>query len=183
MSKDYIWLMATGVSFVLGVAAGILVMRDRMEQKYQRIAQEEIDSVKEAFARRKREEDTRRKQEEEEAQVKEPPTPASPPDAARALNVYSGGKNGPHVIPPEEFGEKDGYDTITLVYFADGVLTDDDNHPVDDVGIVGEDSLTHFGEYEDDSVFVRNDGLKCDFEILYDMRRYSDVAMTMPPEG
>lgn len=52
---------------------------------------------------------------------------------------------------------------------------------VDDVEeIVGEESLTHFGEYEDDSVFVRNDRLKCDYEILLDQRNYSDVTKTMP---
>ena len=42
--------------------------------------------------------------------------------------------------------------------------------------IVGLDSLTHFGEYEDDSVFVRNDVMKCDYEILLDHRNYKDVA-------
>ena len=39
--------------------------------------------------------------------------------------------------------------------------------------VVGMESLTHFGEYEDDSVFVRNDRLKCDYEILMDERTYS----------
>ena len=42
--------------------------------------------------------------------------------------------------------------------------------------IVGEESLNHFGEYEDDSVFVRSDRLKCDYEILLDQRNYSDVV-------
>ena len=30
--------------------------------------------------------------------------------------------------------------------------------------------------YEDDSVFVRNDVMKCDYEILLDHRNYKDVA-------
>ena len=46
--------------------------------------------------------------------------------------------------------------------------------------IVGKESLNHFGEYEDDSVFVRNDRLKRDYEILLDQRNYSDVVKTMP---
>ena len=39
---------------------------------------------------------------------------------------------------------------------------------------VGLDSLTHFGEYEEDSVFVRNDNLKIDYEILRDEDDYYD---------
>ena len=41
--------------------------------------------------------------------------------------------------------------------------------------IIGEGSLERFGEYEEDSVFVRNDRLKCDYEILLEPRKfYSD---------
>ncbi len=49
---------------------------------------------------------------------------------------------------------------------------------VDDIEeTVGIDSLTHFGEYEDDSVFVRNDERKCDYEILLDHRDYEDCVL------
>ena len=48
---------------------------------------------------------------------------------------------------------------------------------VEDVdNVVGEESLNCFGKYEDDSVFVRNDVLKADYEILLDERNYSDVV-------
>lgn len=87
----------------------------------------------------------------------------------------------PYVISPEEFGEFEEYEKISLTYYADKVLADENDEEVDDVDeIVGEESLNHFGEYEDDSVFVRNDRLKCDYEILLDQRNYSDVAKTMP---
>ena len=46
--------------------------------------------------------------------------------------------------------------------------------------MVGFESLNHFGEYEDDSVFVRNDAKKCDYEILLDQKLYSDVINEMP---
>ena len=50
------------------------------------------------------------------------------------------------------------------------------NFPIVDMDVIGgEDTLTHFGEYEDDSIFVRNDELKIDFEILRDERNYTDV--------
>lgn len=74
--------------------------------------------------------------------------------------------NRPYVIKPEEFGNGD-YETVSFTYYSDGVLTDDFDNPIEDIDYyVGEESLDHFGEYEDDSVFVRNDNLKTDFEIL-----------------
>lgn len=82
----------------------------------------------------------------------------------------------PYVITPGEFGEKDDYDIISLTYYADEVLTDEENELVDVENTVGYDSLTHFGEYEDDSVFVRNDRRRTDYEILKDYREYSDVV-------
>ena len=81
----------------------------------------------------------------------------------------------PHVISPEEFAEIEEYETTSLYYFSDGILTHLNGEVVEDVDeIIGTESLTHFGEYEDDSVFVRNDKLKCDFEILRDPTRYAD---------
>ena len=86
-----------------------------------------------------------------------------------------------YVIPPESFGETD-FETVSLSYYADKVLVDDTKHEVitnvDE--LVGRNSLETFGEYEDDSVFVRNENLKKDFEILLDMRNYSDVSSIKP---
>ena len=83
----------------------------------------------------------------------------------------------PYVIKPEEFGEILEYESISLTYYADGVLADEYDEVIDDVDeIVGEESLTTFGQYEDSAVFVRNDARKTDYEILLDLRNYSDVV-------
>ena len=87
----------------------------------------------------------------------------------------------PYVIAPEEFGELDDYETETLTYYKDKVLADDWDNRIENVDdLVGEESLTHFGEYEEDSVYVRNDTTKTDYEILLDERNFSDVR---PMEG
>lgn len=87
----------------------------------------------------------------------------------------------PYVISPDEFGEFEDYERISLSYYADQILADEDDEKVEDVdNVVGLESLAHFGEYEDDSVFVRNDRLKCDYEILLDQRTYSDVIKQRP---
>ena len=81
----------------------------------------------------------------------------------------------PYVITPDEFGDIYEYEKLTLFYFADGVVTDSERQPLDDVDeIVGLDSLDHFGEYEDDAVYVRNDRLKADYEILKDLENYAE---------
>lgn len=107
-------------------------------------------------------------EEDEEEEILPPPA-----------DVNNDPQDKPYVISPDEFGEFDDYGTISLTYYADGILTDDADEPIEDVeGVVGAESLNHFGDYEDDSVFVRNDRLKSDYEILLDQRRYSDVAKT-----
>lgn len=77
-----------------------------------------------------------------------------------------------HVVSPEEFSDTD-YDTESLTYFADGVLTDIyDNRISDAEDIVGTECLTKFGEYEEDTVYVVNDKLKMAYEILKDDDKY-----------
>ena len=65
--------------------------------------------------------------------------------------------------------------------FPDDVLTDSDDVIIDNIEeTVGSDSLNHFGEFEEDSVYVRNDKLKCEYEILYIQEKYSDVLKRKP---
>lgn len=91
------------------------------------------------------------------------------------------GTDHPHIITPEEFGEKEDYDTISLTLYSDGVVADDADKPIDDIDdVIGKGSLDHFGEYEDDSIFVRNDKLKCDYEVLIDEREYAQILEEKP---
>jgi hypothetical protein len=89
----------------------------------------------------------------------------------------------PYVITPEAFMEHEDYDHVTLTYYADGVLADENDEIIDNVDdVVGLESLKHFGEYEDDSVYVRNDGRKIDYEILLDNREYSEINLPSSTE-
>ena len=84
----------------------------------------------------------------------------------------------PYVIEPRYFDEYDDYNTINLTLYADGVLVDDSsNEPVEDVDeTVGLDNLDHIGDYEEDAVHIRNDKLRCDYEILCDTKKYSEIC-------
>lgn len=82
---------------------------------------------------------------------------------------------GPEVIDPCEFGEYADYEIETLYYYADDLLVDDMDNPIEDVeNIVGSYALTTFGKYEDDAVHVRNDAKRRYYEILRSEREYSE---------
>lgn len=185
------------LGFIFGAASGATVAWYLLKDKYETLAQEEIDSVKEVFARREQEmKDETVKRNVAEGIKDSDRTKPDLKEYAEQLkkNGYirysdlsaddegvSDKQTKPYVIPPEQFGDDESYDQISLTYYADGVLADENDEVIDDVEeTVGNESLNHFGEYEDDSVFVRNDTRKCDYEILLDQRTYSEVAEEMP---
>lgn len=175
-------------TFSLGAAAGSLVTWKIVKTKYEQIAQEEIDSVKDAFSRK----NTALTNEVEKAHAclkansENNKVPGFYDSMVEDLG-YSAAEekkekgeavkdNKIYVISPDEFSDRGDYKVESLTYYQDKVLTYDNGEIIENVDeIVGSDSLEHFGEYEDDSVFVRNEKMKTDFEILLDERCYSNA--------
>jgi len=186
--------------FIFGAAIGSVVTWQYTKKKYEQIAQEEIDSVKETFSKLKaKNKDAERAKDkpsimEYAAKLRKQgyinySNTDSLSENEEDSNVFEEEvdenmiNDKPYIISPDEFGEYYDYDTISLTYYADQVLVDEDDELVEDIeGTVGFESLNAFGMYEDDSVFVRNDRLKCDYEILLDQRKYSDVIKRKPHE-
>ena len=188
MSKGTFGAFCLGA--VLGAAAAWLCLK----KYYANIAQEEIDSVKETFSgRANAKKDILR----EGKASKKPNDMTLKPELVDYMNKLqeegyvnytehskkstkeaNSSSDDIRVIPPEVFGDYDGYTLIGLTYYAgDKVLADDGDEIVEDLaGTVGEDFADYFGEYEDDAVFVRNDRLKCDYEICRDPRSFADVV-------
>lgn len=166
------------LTFLSGVAIGAAAAWYGLKTRYEQLAQEEIDSVKEAFSKKKEPEQPKETAEKQEfTDYSARAAKYQPKDEREEDKIV----DKPYVISPDEFGEFEDYEKISLIFYSDGILIDDNYEPVDDVeDLVGAESLNHFGEYEDDSVFVRNDRLKCDYEILLDHREYGDVRKTMP---
>ena len=174
--------------FVAGAAIGSVVTLKFLEEKYRRIADEEIESVKETFKK------AIEKEVGEDENVEETPvkvatvshTPDKPNITDYAAMTRGMGydtetdkenveDDGPRVIIPDDFGMNEDYDNVSLLYHFDGYLTNEQNVLVDDIeNTVGFDCLNTFGEYDDDAVYVRNDKLKTDYEILKVDSNYSD---------
>lgn len=81
----------------------------------------------------------------------------------------------PYIIAPEEYGEKDDYITKSWTYYSDFVLADEEGEIISDPESIIGDALAHFGEYEDDSVHVRNDTTECDYEIIKHEKTFSEI--------
>lgn len=186
------------LTFTAGATIGSVVTWWLLKEKYRQLAQDEIADVKARLLKKKNEEPAEKEDDKQisinfEAGSEGDDSDVTPEERAEYKDYasrYTGSNSNnetvkgvvdfmnsrPYVIPPEEFGEKSEHDTVSLTYYADGVLTDEWDNVIEDIDeVVGEDSLTHFGEYEDDSVFVRNDALLTDYEILLDVRKFSDV--------
>ena len=189
----------TFIGFILGAAIGSVATWYVSKKYYEKKNQEDIDSVKQVFTYKKPENDNV----EYEKEVYEAPKTVTldetkkieKPDvmeyAARIKSEgyvdYSTSKpqvtneKRPYVISPDEFGEFDDYSKISFMYYADHVLCDELDQIVDNADeLIGIESLGTFGQYDDDSVYVRNDLRKTDYEILRSLRTYSEVIEENP---
>lgn len=173
------------IMFTAGLAIGSVVTWKLVEAKYAKIAEDEINDIRDYY-------DEKAKNITTEAEVVK--VENKPDISEYAAKIEKNGyknyheisekpvkkehKNGaPYIITPEEFGEIDEYETVNLTYYADDYLADDVDELVENVDeTIGWENLNHIGEYEEDALHIRNDKLKCDYEILRDLDNYKDVV-------
>ena len=182
MNNKIVGFMMFAVGATIGSVATWMVIKT----KYERIADEEIESIREVYSKK-------------EAAMKENQEPVAEKPSIYEMKAYlecikennygnkkddeeenEEGENdmndSPYVISPEEFGNVDDHICVYLSYYADGVLADDwGTEVIDPEEEVGPNIVSHFGEYEEDTVFVRNEKLKVDYEICRDLRTFAEV--------
>lgn len=176
--------MKTGIfgmmAFLAGGAVGFALASGMLKQKYEQRVQDEVDSIKEKLGKehpRTEKKDENQKEEERRTYSKLTAT------LGYTQQTEPEKRQAPRIIEPNAFGEEEDYDEISLTFYADGTVADDSDRAMSEEEIeetIGRDSLSHFGEYEADSVFVRNDRLKADYEILKVLRSYADVLREKP---
>lgn len=191
--------------FILGAAAGSVITWKLVEKKYKDLADEEIASVVETFKNRKPTDVPKNKKETKKENkkksvkeeiitntvksidqenidytkvVKDYSTDESEiKDEDCVVEVETGeDRRLPRIITPQEFDDQEDYGTKTLTYYADGVLTDevDDIIPDPDI-LLGEGALDHFGEYEDDALYIRDDDNEMDYEVLKSDELFGEI--------
>lgn len=193
--------------FAAGAAIGSLATWKFVKTKYERIAQEEIESVKDTWERMNRAETEATEEELTEQEDEEDPgddtddssvmtdyaaltrryNRSSNADESGTNNEEGGGDdevpyiNGPQVITPDDYGDGNfNHDLYCLTYYSDNVLADDWFIKYDIDETIGLESLDHFGDYTDDVVHVRNERLRGDYEVVRDYRTYREVVAANP---
>lgn len=172
--KNYI---VSALSFIVGGVLGYFTAQSLLKNKYETIAQQEIDSVKRVF---KEQQDKKQKKKASDLASGKPPIS----DYVKQLKDLGYSKEAevpkeedkPVIIAPEDFGTEPGYDSETLTYYANEVVTDERGDILEDDELeeyLGTDWKSHFGEYEDDSIHVRNPRLKMEYEVLKDLSDYT----------
>lgn len=199
MNKKTVGTVAFLSGVVVGMILGAQVVKDGYKEFYKQQAAEDIASVKDSYAK-KYDSYTPKSDEEIDEAIRAQAAAEmarNKPDLMDVANGYTDysaiSRFGvetdshvsedtdeqmmiPEVINPVDFAEIDDYDVITLYCLSDGVIVDEDNVSILDlIGTVGPNIESHFGEYEEDSVYVRNDRLKAYYEINRDERSYGDL--------
>lgn len=188
--------LVTLSSLVLGFASGMAVGYYVSKNRFQELADKEIESVRKVY-----EKHFKKDAQEESAPKSNRPKPAplkdqeayknyaeqykgsdkeviapipkksiqSPPKVVKKTNTT------PYVISPEQYNESE-YEADTLIYYSDKVLSDSDGNIIHNVNeVIGPEALSTFGRYLDDTVYVRDDNKKIDYEIIWESRTYKAV--------
>ena len=176
-----LFIFAAGV--VAGAVAGVYLVKDKIMAD----AKQEIEEVREYYKSKKESkkeetveeqpvEEVKEEKEYEEIVVNSGYVNYNKPEQITQHSVL---EDEPYSIDPEEFGDKEeeGWDTMVLTYYADGVLVDDVDEIVEQPDVVvGLDNLRIFEEFPDATcVYVRNETWRTDFEILRDDWKWSDL--------
>lgn len=179
----------------IGIAGGTYIGWLLAKKKYEGLANKEVASVKESLSRYYENLIPKTPAEKLKSKLVKAPTISNTSVLTREIKEYNDYADkykpinsperipgtpektkAPYVINPQKFKES-GYEQQTLLYFADKVLADEDYNVIHDLPMhIGKDSLEQIGVYEEDSVYVRNDILGIDYEILLDERYFFKVA-------
>ena len=196
--------LSSVIIFCGGVFIGGFLTWDFFKTKYEKIADEEIASVKETFEHREPRPDKNYKV-EETLKGNDEYINVSPGVAERIIKIIDSNgyrnysntaietdkKGGtadmelkqPYVITPEQYEDNVDYTKVSLTWYNDEVLEDDWGNVLDPDDVIGSDALKTFGQYEKDSVFVRDDDEQIDYEVLLDTRSYKETYGHDPVEA
>ncbi len=185
--------LSSAIIFCGGVFIGGFLTWDFFKTKYEKIADEEIASVKETFEHREPRPDKNYKVEEtlkgNDAYVNIIDSSGYRNYSNTAIETDKKGGTAdmelkqPYVITPEQYEDNVDYTKVSLTWYNDEVLEDDWGNVLDPDDVIGSDALKTFGQYEKDSVFVRDDDEQIDYEVLLDTRSYKETYGHDPVEA
>ena len=190
----------------IGAAIGSAVTWKVVKTRYEKIAQEEIDSVKEEYSKMSKDlknqigiwctntnahKDNGCVDDAEDDEYYPDEDNRDPIKHERKMVEYhklvskyrndddtENGKEGDEreEEPEEDLCVRGPYVIQPLDYYSDGILADGWGVEVDIDDTIGEESLNHFDEYIDDVLYVRNEEKEIDYEVTRDPRTYEEAV-------
>lgn len=176
--------------FAAGAVAGTVAGIGISKRHFEAIAAQEINEVRDYYRKTNKElEEQKEEQKEEQENTKKEEVVEETIEEYNNIIKYGNyvtteeiddeeddySDDEPYIIDPSEFGNNGNYATQTCTYFADGVLVDDVDEVIEDPEkLVGNLHVDIFRDFDATSVYVRNDWMKMDFEILKDDWFWSD---------
>ena len=171
--------------FAMGAGLGSIVTYKLLKDEYEQIAQEEIDSVMDTFKRYNPANEPEEMSDEEYERLNykrkkgeytaydKIGRPAEA-DEIETLPAY--------VISVVDYNENNlHYEKSSLTYYdVDDTLVDENEEPITDPDyVVGLDALTRFGDGSDDDdiVYIRNEKLAVDYEIVRVDKSYQETIL------
>lgn len=177
--------------FAAGAVAGTVAGIGISKRHFEAIAAQEINEVRDYYRKVNKElEEQKEEQKEEQENTKKEEVVEETIEEYNNIIKYGNyvtteeiddeeddySDDEPYIIDPSEFGNNGNYATQTCTYFADGVLVDDVDEVIEDPEkLVGNLHVDIFRDFDATSVYVRNDWMKMDFEILKDDWFWSDL--------
>lgn len=161
------------IFFSAGMIAGGLVGYYICKKKYNIVKLEEVDQPVKKVDKEKLKEDYEEKV-YEASYKKHNKDGDGEWDEAEKVNPVEP-EMVPYVISPDSYAnEHNEYAKIVLYYYEDNEVleyeeyneTKGDDHFADIGSTIGYDAVNHFGEFETDAVFIRNEALGNDYEVL-----------------
>lgn len=186
--KNILWF-TTGA--IAGAVLGITVYKKMYDESNDAKFDDEIDAIREEVKDdfRKQLEKNEVIEKEEDEPVEEDPQPKKRDYSRLSKDLGYGQVSKPevvvedaYIISSEQFYEEcQEHDKLTITYYAyDTTLADEDEAIMHDVtGTVGDEALFNFGYRSDDDnvVYVRNEKLGIDYEVVRTMASYSEEVL------
>lgn len=161
------------IIFAAGVVSGLFLSKTYYREQYKTRINKDLEALNSSSPKEKTDAEKTKEDLEEYKKLLKIYKNLIPED--KDIPRKGGSSMESYIIEPENYGEYPDYEKVELVYFHDGHLTDENYEEIEDCDFLPDDFVDHFGEYESECVYTRNDQKKCDYMVVLDFRDFDEV--------
>lgn len=175
------------IIFTAGFLAGTVATYFAVKERFESFANEEIAAMKDYYTEKEKKKE---KKAAKKAEIKNDPAEFKEyksnaervgydkiPKHEEVKDMKETDVATPYVISSEEFEMDADYEKESLIYYAgnDYLVNEDEDEAYEISIYIGREALDHFGDEVEDTVYVRNERLRTDYEIHREESEYIDM--------